>query len=308
MNNILPHRILPKSLADVDNGKILGFGADLSEEHPGFLDDAYRKRRVEISRIASTHEIGQPIPRINYSPEETEVWSSVLKELELLFPKYACQHYLNALPEFGFSQHSIPQLQDISALLQKSTGWQIRPVAGLLHPRDFLAGLAFKTFHSTQYVRHKSKPSYTPEPDVVHELIGHCCMLTNKPYSDLVQQIGLASLAADDKQIWHLTKCYWYTVEFGVVREGDAIKAFGAGILSSYGELEHMAHERADFVPFDPFQKFPAMEYKEGYQKQYFVLDSFEDGAEKLHAYCNHLQEGLPPQVKAAIKAIKMSV
>uniref|UniRef100_A0A7S3QR79 phenylalanine 4-monooxygenase n=1 Tax=Dunaliella tertiolecta TaxID=3047 RepID=A0A7S3QR79_DUNTE len=174
------------------------------------------------------------------------------------------------------------------------TGWQIRPVAGLLHPRDFLAGLAFKYFHSTQYLRHHSQPSYTPEPDLVHECLGHMPMLANQEYADLVQAIGEVSLGANEKMIWHLTKVYWYTVEFGLIREEDKVKAFGAGVLSSYGELQHMARI-PELLPFDPFQKLPKMSYKDGYQKAYYVLNSFEDAEQKLRELARAMKDPLHP-------------
>lgn len=99
------------------------------------------------------------------------------------------------------------------------------------------------------------------------------------------------------------TKCYWYTVEFGVVRENDQVKAFGAGILSSFGEMKHMASGAAELAPFDPFTKLPPMSYKDGYQQRYFVLDSFEEGAARLLEYCAHLQAQLPPEVRTAVEA-----
>jgi len=308
----LQNNIIPRSLKDVDNGKILGFSADLSPHHPGYNDTTYKHRRISITKTAATHQIGHPIPTINYNPEEIHLWGTVLTELQQLFPHHACRHFLETVPTLDFQPDVIPQLEDLSQLLQHTTGWQIRPVAGLLHPKDFLAGLAFKAFHSTQYIRHSSGPNYTPEPDIIHELVGHVPMLMNPAYCDLVHHIGLASLAADDKQRWHLTKCYWYTVEFGVVREhqhqklegGSVVKAFGAGILSSTGELRHLASGNAELVPFDPFQKLPAMSYKDGYQKQYFVLESFEDGAEKLKAYCDYLMQGVSPEKKAIIQQI----
>lgn len=179
----------------------------------------------------------------------------------------------------------------LTQVLQRETGWQIRPVAGLLHPRDFLNGLAFKTFHSTQYIRHKSNPMYTPEPDICHEILGHIPMLADPEYADLVHALGMASLGASD--IWHLTKLYWYTVEFGVVREGSEIKAFGAGLLSSFGELQYMlAGEKGqfpEFQPLDPFKKLPRMSYKDGFQKRYFICDSFSDTAAKLRAYASSI-------------------
>ena len=94
---------------------------------------------------------------------------------------------------------------------------------------------------------------------------------------------------------------YWYTVEFGVVREGGEIKAFGAGVLSSFGELQHMAAGGAELARFDPFAPQPKMSYKDGYQTRYFVLDSFEDGAAKLKAYCSTLHQNIPPDVRRAV-------
>eukprot|EP00878_Enallax_costatus_P017081 GHUV01017934.1.p1 GENE.GHUV01017934.1~~GHUV01017934.1.p1 ORF type:complete len:162 (+),score=60.51 GHUV01017934.1:923-1408(+) len=160
-------------------------------------------------------------------------------------------------------------------------------------------------------MRHASKPMYTPEPDVVHELIGHVPMLADPVFADMVQQIGEASLGADEKLVWHLTKVYWYTVEFGVVREGPDIKAFGSGILSSYGELEYMGKGLAELAPLDPFKPQPKMSYKDGYQKRYFVLDTFESGLKQLRDYADYLKAGgqAPPadskakQTEASMKA-----
>lgn len=277
---------IPRSIAEVDNGKILGFGEDLGEDHPGFLDEEYKRRRMAIVGVARTHEIGQPIPRIAYTPREIETWGIALRRLQELYPTHACTQFLENFPKFGFREDEVPQLEDLHQLLKGLTDWNIRPVAGLLHPRDFLAGLAFRTFHSTQYMRHHSKPMYTPEPDVVHELLGHVPMLADPSFCDLVQTIGAASLGADEKQIWHLTKIYWYTVEFGVIREGAQVKAFGAGVLSSFGELAHMRDGQPSLRPFDPFAPQPKMSYKDGFQKAYVVLESFEEAAQLLRDYC----------------------
>ena len=278
-------RQIPKSIHDIDNGKILGFDANLSEDHPGFHDEDYKQRRSWIASLARDIVPGDPIPRLEYRPEEQETWAKALGELEKLFPTHACKEFLDAVDRLDFRPDVVPQLQDVHEVLQETSGFAIRPVAGLLHPRDFLNGLAFKTFHSTQYMRHFSQPMYTPEPDLIHEIIGHIPMLTNKYYADMVQQIGLASLYATDKEIWHLTKVYWYTVEFGVVMEEEEVKAFGAGILSSYGELDHMKTGDRELAPLDPWAKQPKMSYKDGFQKKYFVLSSFEEGSEVLRRY-----------------------
>ena len=128
----------------------------------GFHDRAYKLRRAELAELAKTHVPGTPPPLVSYSKEETAVWSEVFDEVSRLYPLAACPEFLRSLPALGFSRAEVPQLRDVSETLERATGWRVRPVAGLMHPRDFLAGLAFRTFHSTQYLRHGSRPSYTP--------------------------------------------------------------------------------------------------------------------------------------------------
>lgn len=282
---------VPRSIHDIPNGDhILGFGADLAEDHPGYHDTEYKRRRTSIADLAKKHKIGEPIPEVQYTIEEAHVWERVLIRLNVLYPSHACKEYLLSLPLFNFSPDKIPQLEELSQVLEHRTGWKIRPVAGLLHPRQFLNGLAFKTFHSTQYIRHPSNPMYTPEPDICHEILGHIPLLAHPEFADLAEVIGLASLGASDKEIWHLTKLYWYTVEFGTIQEENGVKAFGAGLLSSFGELQHMKSGKPTFQNLDPFAKLPKMSYKDGFQNMYFLCHSFSDVAAKLRSYAEIIQ------------------
>ncbi|KAJ7532302.1 hypothetical protein O6H91_14G082000 [Diphasiastrum complanatum] len=287
------HKI-PQSIHDISNGDhILGFGVELAEHHPGFHDEEYKKRRSYIGNLAKLHKIGEPIPHVEYSDEEIKIWGEILGKLTYLHPTHACKRYLDTFQLFNFVPDRLPCLQELSEVLMMRTGWQIRPVAGLLHPTDFLNAMAFRTFHCTQYVRHGSQPMYTPEPDICHEILGHIPLLADPEFANLVQLIGLASLRASKQEMLHLTKLYWYTVEFGTVKERDGVKAFGAGLLSSFGELQHMLSGEDGSMPIfedlDPFKKLPKMDHKCGFQKRYFLCENFSDVASKLTAYAKSL-------------------
>jgi len=285
----------PRKIADLDeySNRIKKAGAELQSDHPGFKDTVYKARRQEIAQIAFDYKHGNPIPRVDYTPQETETWKTIYTNLMKLFPTHACSQLLHVLPlleqNCGFRADNIPQLQEISDFLKECTGFTLRPVAGLLSSRDFLNGLAFRVFHSTQYIRHHSVPNYTPEPDVCHELLGHVPLLADPDFADFSQELGLASLGVSDEDIVKLATCYWFTVEFGLCRQGNSLKAYGAGLLSSFGELEYSLTDKPKLLPFDPdvtaTQSYPITEY----QPIYFVADSFEKAKHKTAEFASTL-------------------
>ncbi|ELR14932.1 phenylalanine hydroxylase [Acanthamoeba castellanii str. Neff] len=285
----------PRKLKDLDGfaEKTMEFGSELDADHPGFQDPEYRKRRCDIVAKAKTYRSGQPLPRVEYTPQEIETWGIVYNKLRSLYPTHACREQNHIFPlleqNCGYSPNNIPQLEDISNFLQECTGWRLRPVMGLLSSRDFLNGLAFRVFHSTQYIRHHSKPLYTPEPDVCHELLGHVPLFADPAFADFSQEIGLASLGASDEDIAKLATCYWFTVEFGLCRQDGQVKAFGAGILSSFGELEYSMSSEPELRPFDPFQaceqEYPITKY----QPVYFVAESFERAKAQMRQFAESL-------------------
>ena len=265
---------------DIISNKVLDFSSDLSHDHPGFRDQTYRQRRAQITQISRSYKWGDALPRIQYTDEEKKVWRKVHNTLTPLYKKYACKEYLSVLPELekhaGYTPDNIPQLADVSDFLEKRTDWTMRPVTGLLSSRDFLNSLALKVFQSTQYIRHSSVPLYTPEPDLIHEM-SHAAMLADQDFSDFSQQIGLASLGASEKDIDRLSKLYWWTIEFGVCQQNGNIKAYGAGLLSSFGELKYSVSDKAEHIPFNAKVAAGTPYIVTEYQKRYFVASSFSD-------------------------------
>lgn len=225
---------------------------ELEADHPGFNDPEYRRRRNEIAALAMRQREDERPARVAYLPTERATWSTVFENLARLYPTHACREFNAVFSELGYRAEEIPQLADVSAFLEERTGFRLRPVAGLVSAREFLGNLARRVFCATQYIRHHSKPHYTPEPDVVHELMGHAPMLAIPEFADLSQAIGRGSLAASDERIEQLATLYWFTVEYGVVRQDGKLRAYGAGLLSSYGELEHALSGEVEVKPLDP--------------------------------------------------------
>jgi phenylalanine-4-hydroxylase len=240
---------------------------ELDADHPGFNDEEYRRRRNEIAALAADHEMGAPPARVEYTGAETETWRAVFRELSKLFPTHACHEYLQAIDELDFNEDQIPQLADISEALEKRTGFRIWPVQGLVQPRDFFGALSQRVFPATQYIRHHSVPHYTPEPDTVHDLVGHIPMLAIPEYADLTQKLGEGATGATDDQVEKLARLYWYTIEFGVVRQNGELRCYGAGCLSSYGEMERAVRaeepEIRRFIPEEAAEKdYPITTYQ----------------------------------------------
>jgi phenylalanine-4-hydroxylase len=211
----------------------------LGEEHPGFNDPVYRERRNEIATAATRWSPGEPVPQIAYSDVENEIWRTVSRELRSRHETYACREYLEAKAALALPEDHVPQLDEVTARLRPLTGFEYHPAAGLVPLREFYGSLADRAFHSTQYVRHPSEPLYTPEPDIVHEVIGHGNMLASPRFAELKRLAGDAARRVEtDEALQLIADVFWFTLEFGVVREDGELRAYGAGILSSYGEIE----------------------------------------------------------------------
>lgn len=223
----------------------------LALDHPGASDEEYRERRDYIAGLSKRFRETGRITDVDYNPREQRVWRYVAEELEDLHQKYASPFYLKAKQDLGITTARIPQLSEMNRRLNELTGFRLAPIEGLVETRGFLSWLSYRVMLCTQYIRHHSQPAYTPEPDIVHESIGHIPMFTNPNFADFSQFIGHGARIATDKQLEELGRLYWFTVEFGMVEHEGEVKAYGAGLLSSFGELEHAFSDEVERRPFD---------------------------------------------------------
>ncbi|GJQ79618.1 putative tyrosine 3-monooxygenase [Trypoxylus dichotomus] len=281
----------PRHASELDNCNHLmtKYEPDLDMNHPGFADKEYRARRKYIAEVAFAYKFGDPIPHIEYTETENKTWQAVFNTVKELMPKHACSEYnrvFDKLEEAGiFVPEHLPQLEEMNNFLKSQTGFTLRPAAGLLTSRDFLASLAFRIFQSTQYVRHMKSPYHTPEPDCIHELLGHMPLLADPSFAQFSQEIGLASLGASDEEIEKLSTVYWFTVEFGLCKEKGEVKAYGAGLLSAYGELLHALSDKPEHRAFEPASTAVQPYQDQEYQPVYFVAESFEDAKDKFRRW-----------------------
>lgn len=256
----------------------------LDPDHPGFRDQEYRARRNQIARIALSYRPGDPIPNAPYSARENEVWGVIWRALMPAHKRYACAEYLRCLTRLHFDPDHIPQLRVVSERIQAISGFRLEPVAGLVQPRVFLENLADGVFLCTQYIRHYSTPLYTPEPDVVHEILGHGVTLASEPLAELNRLFGAAvKRSKSSEALDRLARVYWFTIEFGVLKEEGSIKAYGTGLLSSAGELESM--HKAEWRPFDLDEASRQPYDPTHFQPFLFCAESFEEMYRSLREY-----------------------
>ena len=258
---------------------------ELHLDHPGANDEEYRSRRDHIASLAKHFRETGEIIDVDYSPREQRVWRYVAEELEELHERYASPFYLRAKRELGIQTDRIPQLTEMNRRLKELTNFRLAPIEGLVETRGFLSWLSYRTMLCTQYIRHHSQPAYTPEPDIVHESIGHIPMFTNQNFADFSQFIGLGARIATDQQLEHLGRLYWFTVEFGMVEHEGDVKAYGAGLLSSFGELEHAFSDEVERRPFDLEQVINHEYTYSDMQPVLYVIPSYAELKEVTRKY-----------------------
>lgn len=212
---------------------------ELEPGHPGIRDADYVARRRELFALCRRHRLqrlGPPL--IDYTDEETRIWRDVSPKLGVLHRQHACGLYLRAKRDLAIGEEAIPQLRLLSQRVEAETGMHLVPAEGALPYRTFYEYIAERGFPVTQFLRHGSHPEFTPEPDMVHDCLGHVPPLMNRDYAELLHLIGKAAATTPHgDQVLAIKRFSWFSIEFGLIEEAGETKVFGAGILSSTGEI-----------------------------------------------------------------------
>ncbi|GAB2511593.1 phenylalanine 4-monooxygenase [Lysobacter humi (ex Lee et al. 2017)] len=219
-------------------------------------------------------------PWSTYSATDHQVWAQLFERQQAILVGRASEAFLAAQRAMHMSAHEIPKFDDLNVTLRAATGWELIGVQGLLPELDFFDHLANRRFPVTWWIRTPEQMDYLSEPDLFHDLFGHVPLLMNPVFADYMQAYGRGGVKAHGigpEALANLTRLYWYTAEFGLIRDPDGLRIYGSGILSSKGESIHCLESDApNRIGFD-LERIMRTRYRiDTYQKTYFVIDSFE--------------------------------
>jgi phenylalanine-4-hydroxylase len=250
---------------------------ELEPGHPGLGDTEYVRRRQELFALCRNdrlNRLGPPL--IDYTPEETRIWREVSSKLDELHHQHASRIYLQAQRALGISATEIPQLRHLSDRLRRETGMHLVPAEGPLPYRTFYSYIGERGFPVTQFIRHGSHPEFTPEPDMIHDCLGHVPPLMNHDYAELLTLIGkAASTTPHPEQVLALKRFSWFSIEFGLIAEEGETRIFGAGILSSTGEIPVSLSSRVEHRPFVTDEVIRTDYDPSRMQDRLFIIPSF---------------------------------
>jgi phenylalanine-4-hydroxylase len=275
-----PHRRVLLRLADgrePQSGVAFQKGMAMTPSPQATAPSAADDPRCVPVKLTSPIPVGAECPYPRYTPDEHAVWRELFARQEQLLPGRAADEYLTGLAELDLDRQRIPALADVSHKLQATTGWQIARTPGLLDAHDFFSHLARRIFPCTDYIRARGEMDYTPAPDCFHDIFGHTPMIVHPQFADFYQKIGEAAVNCHDTAVEEgLTRIYWFTVEFGLIKNPGGLRIYGNGIISSFAETQHSLTDKVEKRPFVA-NRVAAQPYDIWhFQDTLFVIDSFE--------------------------------
>lgn len=213
----------------------------------------------------------------SYTSEENAVWRTLFERQMEDLPGRMSEGFLSGVADLGLSPEAVPQIQEIDARLQDLSGAGVEGVPALIPPSRFFELLANRRFPVATFLRRREHLDYIEEPDLFHEVFGHCPMLTDRAFVDFIEAVGKTAVELGKAYRWPLFRLFWFTVEFGLIRGPEGLRGYGAGIASSPAELTHALSDQPEVLPFDLIEVLRTPYRIDILQPVYFAIDSFED-------------------------------
>lgn len=223
-----------------------------------------------------SHPAG-PDGTVKWSDEENKIWQDLVERQLEIIENRACDEFMQGLKELNLPHDRVPQLAEVNEVLKEATGWQVEQVPALINFDKFFQLLANKQFPVATFIRSREEFDYLQEPDVFHEIFGHCPLLTNPAFAHFTHTYGKLGLAASKEDRVYLARLYWFTVEFGLLKSASGTRIYGGGILSSPGETVYaLESEEAERHPLNPLDVLRTPYRIDIMQPVYFLLESFD--------------------------------
>jgi phenylalanine-4-hydroxylase len=218
-----------------------------------------------------------------YTPEQHAVWAELVRRRMPQLRQHACQEYLDGFEQIGLREDTIPNLAEVNKRLGPRTGWNATPVSGFLPPDAFFEMLAARQFPTTTWLRNRDSLEYTPEPDIFHDVFGHVPMHAHPVFADFLQHYGKVCARLTDStrgtakdKLERMGRLFWFTVEFGVIRQNGQIKLYGSGLISSHGESNYVIQGGPEIRDFNLDQVLDQQFLVSEMQKVLYAVASFD--------------------------------
>ena len=228
-----------------------------------------------------------------YTPEQHAVWAELVGRVLPNVEKHAAREYLEGFEIIGLQPDRLPNLADITKRLGPRTGWSSTPVSGFLPAPAFFEMLANRLFPTTTWLRSRESLEYTPEPDIFHDVFGHVPMHAHRVFGDFLEHYGRVCAGVGDQEtLEKLGRLFWYTVEFGLIRQGGEIKAYGSGVISSAGECQNVINRGCALHDFSLDEVISTPVKVDELQKVLFAVNGFDQIYEAMHEAEQRVERG----------------
>lgn len=265
------------AVIDSDEARRAQAAADAAANLPPHLID------IDSMKITQQYD--------RYTPEDHEVWGTIFRKRMEQLQEFGSEVFLSGSKAINLRPDRVPPLKDVNARLKALTGWSSHGVPGYLPAKSFFAFLAQRQFPTTVTVRPKTSMDYLPEPDIIHDVFGHVPLHADPTFADFLQTYGKAALHTNDPfHTERLARLFWFTVEFGLIREDGKVKLYGSGLISSEGEGHHaLESPKVDRRPFEMETVCETSFEIDHYQPILYVLESFEQLRDAMNTYANRI-------------------